>query len=209
MPWWSPPIATSSTTARPHPPPSGPSTRTSSAAATSAPAALGSLSTEVAASPPSPTTARASARPPPPDPADLLVSDYLSSEIEATGYVARVEREGAEYNGFNLLAGDARELHWVSNREGRPRRLGPGVYGLSNHLLDTPWPKVTAGKSGLEALLGGGEYRSRVRPLRPAVRQHSGPVTMRCPAPGSASPGSGCSRRRSSPRPSTARDRLL
>jgi uncharacterized protein with NRDE domain len=86
----------------------------------------------------------------------LLVSDYLSSEIDATGYVARVEREGAEYNGFNLLAGDARELHWVSNREGRPRRLGPGIYGLSNHLLDTPWPKVTAGKSGLEALLGGG-----------------------------------------------------
>ena len=85
----------------------------------------------------------------------LLVSDYLSSEIDATAYAARVEREGAEYNGFNLLAGDARELHWLSNREGRPRRLGPGIYGLSNHLLDTPWPKVTAGKTALQALLGG------------------------------------------------------
>ena len=38
----------------------------------------------------------------------------------------------------------------------RPRRLGPGIYGLSNHLLDTPWPKVTTGKSALSALLGGG-----------------------------------------------------
>ena len=87
----------------------------------------------------------------------LLVSDYLSSEVEASSYVAGVEREGAAYNGFNLLAGGARELHWLSNREGRPRRLGPGIYGLSNHLLDTPWPKVTAGKSGLSALLGGRE----------------------------------------------------
>ncbi len=86
----------------------------------------------------------------------LLVSDYLSAEIDADSYVARIEREGAEYNGFNLLAGGARELHWVSNREGRPRRLGAGIYGLSNHLLDTPWPKVTAGKTGLQTLLGGG-----------------------------------------------------
>jgi uncharacterized protein with NRDE domain len=87
----------------------------------------------------------------------FLVSDYLSSEGEASSYVTRVERQGAEYNGFNLLAGNPRGLHWLSNREGRPRRLGPGIYGLSNHLLDTPWPKVTAGKSALSALLGGSE----------------------------------------------------
>ena len=95
--------------------------------------------------------------PPAPRSRGLLVSDYLSSEVEASSYVARVEREGAAYNGFNLLAAGARELHWLSNREGRPRRLGPGIYGLSNHLLDTPWPKVTAGKSALSALLGGRE----------------------------------------------------
>jgi uncharacterized protein with NRDE domain len=95
--------------------------------------------------------------PPAPRSRGLLVSDYLSSDVDAGGYVARVEREGAEYNGFNLLAGGAGELHWLSNREGRRRRLGPGIYGLSNHLLDTPWPKVTAGKSALTALLGGRE----------------------------------------------------
>jgi uncharacterized protein with NRDE domain len=85
-----------------------------------------------------------------------LVSDYLSSEMDGGKHVARVEREADRYNGFNLIAGDTRELHWFSNREGRPRRLGPGIYGLSNHLLDTPWPKVTAGKSALSAVLGGG-----------------------------------------------------
>ncbi|HKU63047.1 MAG TPA: NRDE family protein [Gemmatimonadales bacterium] len=85
----------------------------------------------------------------------LLVSDYLSSDADAGAYAARIEREGAEYNGFNLLVGGARELYWLSNREGRPRRLEPGIYGLSNHLLDTPWPKVTSGKSILQSLLGG------------------------------------------------------
>jgi len=65
----------------------------------------------------------------------LLVSDYLSSEIDVAAHLTRVEREAARYNGFNLLAGDSRELHWFSNREGRPRRLGPGIYGLSNHQI--------------------------------------------------------------------------
>ena len=76
--------------------------------------------------------------------------------MDGATHVARVEREMGGYNGFNLIAGDARELHWLSNREGRPRQLGPGIYGLSNHLLDKPWPKVTTGKSALSALLGGG-----------------------------------------------------
>lgn len=86
----------------------------------------------------------------------VLVSDYLTSDVDADTHIARVERDAAHYNGFNLIAGDARELRWFSNREGRARRLGSGIYGLSNHLLDTPWPKVTAGKSALSAALGGG-----------------------------------------------------
>jgi uncharacterized protein with NRDE domain len=85
-----------------------------------------------------------------------LVSDYLTDPIDARAHVARVEREAALYNGFNLIAGDAGGLFYFSNREGRGRALEPGVYGLSNHLLDSPWPKVTAGKSGLSALLTGG-----------------------------------------------------
>ena len=85
----------------------------------------------------------------------FLVSDYLASDDDAGTHIARVEREADRYNGFNLLAGDARELRWFSNREGHARRLGPGIYGLSNHLLDTPWPKVTASKSALETLLTG------------------------------------------------------
>ena len=86
----------------------------------------------------------------------LLVSDYLAADIDVHAHIDRVERDAARYNGFNLIAGDARELLYFSNREGRTRALGPGIYGLSNHLLDTAWPKVTSSKSTLHALLTGG-----------------------------------------------------
>jgi uncharacterized protein with NRDE domain len=85
-----------------------------------------------------------------------LVSDYLTGPLDGRAHMAGVERDAALYNGFNLIAGDVGGLFYFSNREGGARELGPGVYGLSNHLLDSPWPKVTAGKSGLTALLAGG-----------------------------------------------------
>lgn len=82
-----------------------------------------------------------------------LVSDFLTGEMNLRTHIERVERDAALYHGFNLIAGDSRELCYVSNREGGARPLAPGVYGLSNHLLDTPWPKVTTTKNALTALL--------------------------------------------------------
>jgi uncharacterized protein with NRDE domain len=82
-----------------------------------------------------------------------LVSDFLTSGIDPRAHMDRVQRDAALYNGFNLVAGHARELWYFSNREGRPLALGPGVYGLSNHLLDSAWPKVTSSKNALNALL--------------------------------------------------------
>jgi len=83
----------------------------------------------------------------------LLVSEYLSTTIGTRAHIDRVARDASLYNGFNLIAGDPRGLFYFSNREGRPRALGAGIYGLSNHLLDTPWPKVNRGKDALGALL--------------------------------------------------------
>jgi uncharacterized protein with NRDE domain len=56
---------------------------------------------------------------------------------------------GRRYNGFNLVLGDGRDVLWLSNRAGDPQRLGPGVYGLSNAALDTPWPKLERTRHGL------------------------------------------------------------
>ena len=96
-----------------------------------------------------------------------LVADFLVSGVTAQDHIASVSSEAALYNGFNLIAGDHSELLYFSNREGRPRVLGPGVYGLSNHLLDTEWPKVTAAKRALGALLAdqGPELTARLLSL--------------------------------------------
>jgi uncharacterized protein with NRDE domain len=84
-----------------------------------------------------------------------LVSGFLTTSTGVREYVERTQTDAALYNGFNLIAGDASELLYYSNREGHIRALEPGVYGLSNHLLDTAWPKVTAAKSTFGALLNG------------------------------------------------------
>jgi len=86
-----------------------------------------------------------------------LVANYLDGDATPEAYVRRAAREAASYPGYNLLVGDRHELYFYSNVERVPKRLPPGVYGVSNHLLDTPWPKVEKGKAGLAALLAEGE----------------------------------------------------
>jgi uncharacterized protein with NRDE domain len=62
-------------------------------------------------------------------------------------------RQSGRYNGFNLIAADGTALYYCSNRAGTIRTVPPGLYGLSNHRLDTPWPKVTAGKTMFQDVL--------------------------------------------------------
>ncbi|HEX5854394.1 MAG TPA: NRDE family protein, partial [Thermoanaerobaculia bacterium] len=83
-----------------------------------------------------------------------LAADFLLGDIAAEDYVVAVLPGAGRYHGFNLLVSDGAELWSFSNVEGDPVRLGPGVRGLSNHLLETPWPKVTAARSRLVAALG-------------------------------------------------------
>lgn len=83
-----------------------------------------------------------------------LVSDFLAGNEAPEVYLARISEHGSEYNGFNLLVADRDDLFWYSNMGGEPKTLAPGIYGLSNELLDTPWPKVEAAKSDLSRALG-------------------------------------------------------
>lgn len=85
-----------------------------------------------------------------------LVSDFLRSGVTPEAYLERLRSDAASYNGFSLLVGDGESLCYFSNREGEIRGLAPGIYGLSNHLLDVPWPKVRLGKARLAARLDDG-----------------------------------------------------
>jgi len=81
-----------------------------------------------------------------------LVSSYLCSNQSNDDYLDKISRQAQLYNGYNLIVGDRRELLTYSNR-GEKQKLNPGIYGLSNHLLNTPWPKVSRGKKLLKAAL--------------------------------------------------------
>jgi uncharacterized protein with NRDE domain len=83
-----------------------------------------------------------------------LVADYLEQEVNAPDYVKHVQTHAPEYNGFNLVVGTVDELYYLSNYKDGVTRLDNGLFGLSNHLLDTPWPKVVKGKKKLAPLLG-------------------------------------------------------
>ena len=73
-----------------------------------------------------------------------LTADYLAGHQSPWGYATQINPR--DFSGFNLLLADDRELVYLSNRDTGPRRLLPGVYGLSNRLLDTPWPKLVKAK---------------------------------------------------------------
>jgi len=78
-----------------------------------------------------------------------LTRDFLTGSSEPLAYLEQIHRDCELYAGFNLLLGDDRGLYYYSNREGEIRPLQPGLYGLANHLLDTPWEKVERGKAAL------------------------------------------------------------
>lgn len=87
-----------------------------------------------------------------------LVRDYVTSGQTAQDYAAEVEKTIADFPGCNLLIAGPDGLYYASNRyesgqRSRALEVAPGVHGLSNHLLDTPWPKVERCKRRLQTLL--------------------------------------------------------
>lgn len=73
-----------------------------------------------------------------------LVSNYLKGVIAPAAYADQINKNADDYNGFNLIVGDLTTANYVSNRcpQRQPQTLDSGRYVVSNHLLDTPWPKA-------------------------------------------------------------------
>ena len=82
-----------------------------------------------------------------------LTREFLQGNASAVDYAGQVIRKGADFNGFNLLVGDRETLAYCSNRHSTVQILPPGIYSLSNHLLDSPWPKAQHAKAALTAVL--------------------------------------------------------
>lgn len=82
-----------------------------------------------------------------------LVSDYLIEEKTPEDYLKNIAPYKQNFNGFNLITGSADELWYLSNYKDGIEKISSGTHGLSNALLDTPWPKVVEGKKKFEAVL--------------------------------------------------------
>jgi len=82
-----------------------------------------------------------------------LTREFLVGNEGADRYLQRVSRRADEYNGFSLIVGTPTNLYFFSNRGAATEPIGAGVHGLSNHLLNEPWPKVSRGKAALASLL--------------------------------------------------------
>lgn len=78
-----------------------------------------------------------------------LVSNFLCSTESPEQYMSEVTKQRTYYNPFNLLVGDSAKLFYFNKQSVQAIELKPGIYGLSNHFLDTPWPKVRQSKQAL------------------------------------------------------------
>lgn len=87
-----------------------------------------------------------------------LVADFLTGTERPRQFIDRVAADAGSYSGFNLIAGTVDGLYYFSNAvDSPPHRLQPGIYGLSNHLLNTPWPKVSRGLEAFTRLIASDE----------------------------------------------------
>lgn len=78
-----------------------------------------------------------------------IVHNYLAGNTASEQFLTSLHAERENYTGFNLLVGNPDELFYYNNIQGDIQKVSAGTHGLSNHLLNTPWPKITKGKKSL------------------------------------------------------------
>lgn len=112
-----------------------------------------------------------------------LVPEFLRSRCSAAQYLDDLRAAARTYAGFNLLLGDGDELRYACNvGDVTLRALAPGIYGLSNHRLDEPWPKLVRTRERFKAALS--------RP-DPAPDELFDLLSDRSPAPDMQAPDAG------------------
>jgi uncharacterized protein with NRDE domain len=85
-----------------------------------------------------------------------IITDYLSGKMSWNDYLQDLHQNDEIYNGYNLIAGDLNGMGHYSNYENEVNVIKPGVHGISNALLNTPWFKVEKAKDRFEHLLNTG-----------------------------------------------------
>lgn len=84
-----------------------------------------------------------------------IIVDYFQSGSTPEDFLTGLEKQSDVYNGFNLIASDKESLFWFSNIKKTIQKIEPGIHGLSNRFLNSPWPKVQKGRAKLKKILCG------------------------------------------------------
>ncbi|MDL2286449.1 NRDE family protein [Desulfococcaceae bacterium OttesenSCG-928-F15] len=91
-----------------------------------------------------------------------IVRNCLESELSPEAFLKDLKKNHGAYNAFNLICGNPENLFSFSSTKNQYEAIVPGIHGLSNHLLDTPWPKVKRGCHLLEKTLEEGFTEKRL-----------------------------------------------
>ena len=86
-----------------------------------------------------------------------LIPDFLKSSNSPKEVLADLIRRGDRYDGFNMIAGTAKKLYYISNINKTLKEITPGIHGISNAFLDTPWPKVNVARDTFRSAISGAE----------------------------------------------------
>lgn len=78
-----------------------------------------------------------------------IITNFLTSNDSPQAYLQKLDAISDEYNGFNVLVGSADELYYYGNQQNKIVEIEPGTHSISNHLLNTPWPKVRRARENL------------------------------------------------------------
>jgi len=89
-----------------------------------------------------------------------LVLDYLAGEFDPSNYLQALNSSASNYNGYNIILGKLDDPWYYSNQNNKLYSLGTGLYGLSNALLDTKWPKVKNGKKTFESIISREDFKT-------------------------------------------------
>ena len=82
-----------------------------------------------------------------------LVQSWLESEISPEAYLEGIKEVQDQYEGFNLLVSDGKDLWYLSNYAKKIQNIEPGIHGLSNGLINAPWPKTDLAKAQLKDII--------------------------------------------------------
>jgi len=97
-----------------------------------------------------------------------LVKDFLAQQADPMQYLEKIAKNQDDYDGFNLIVGNQHQCGYFSNHNGiEPQQLTPGIYGLSNASLDTPWPKTQYAKAQMQQAIFKGDVSPKLERTQP------------------------------------------